>query len=111
MNITGKTDKQLRRMCVNSWKRRLKLSVKDIVVGKAAPVPENCAFCVMYIDGENACSLCPVRLKTGKSHCDDTPYEKADFLYQAIQDDGKRNIKDFHKAAQRVIDYLEALEC
>ncbi len=114
MNIEGKTDKQLRGMCVNHWKRMLKLTVRDIKQsrdgdGKDAPTANNCAFCVAYSD--DSCRGCPIQLKAGKRICENTPYLAAYRLYDDIADGNHRRIKAFHKAVQKEIDFLESLEC
>ena len=109
MNIEGKTDKQLRRMCVNHWKRMLKLSVSDIKADKEATSDDNCAFCVKYECG--VCEGCPVFNSTGEKQCGGTPFMAAANLYCDIQEYKHRKIKTFCKAVQKEIDFLEGLEC
>ena len=106
MNIEGKTDYQLQRMCVASWKRKLKLSIADIKKGKEKTSSENCAFCEA-----KSCLKCPVMLKTGIDYCGGTPYLKAHHLYTDIENECHRKLKTFHKAVQKEIDFLKALEC
>lgn len=46
---------------------------------EASTSPEDCALCRMFFRNgmRDACRGCPVFKKTGKSHCDDTPYDLA----------------------------------
>lgn len=41
--------------------------------------PRNCPLCIMFRDwdddGVNSCGGCPVKERTGKDGCEDTPYE------------------------------------
>lgn len=113
MNIEGKTDKQLRRMCVNHWKRMLKLTVEDIRDGKEYPDDENCAFCNKYIDKD--CRGCPVFVNTGEPYCHGTPFTGAAYQYEHIKDCVKSDLSEsdlenFYKAVQKEIDFLEGLE-
>ena len=110
MNIEGKTDKQLQRMVVASWKRRLKLSIEDIKEGKMFLGQQNCAFCVKYWS-EGNCPDCPVSSKTRSGHCRGTPFKRASTLYYGIRWKAHRKIKTFHKSVQKVIDFVKALEC
>ena len=112
-----KTDKQLRRLCVNHWKRMLKLTVDDIRNEKEYPNQENCAFCRVYInpkpefdDMRPACHGCPIYKKTGKKACRETPYVSATVLYLEIRNREHRRLSEFRKAVQKEIDFLEALE-
>ena len=109
MNVEGKTDKQLRRMCVNHWKRMLKLSVEDIVNKKEDLTDDNCAFCEKYSD--DRCYNCPVSLSTGKDDCEDTPFYEARTKYKQVSNGESHELKTFYKAVQKEIDFLESLEC
>ena len=115
MNVENKTNKQLRRMAVNHWKRMLKLSIDDIREGKEAPTSENCAFCEVYalpknIDNGTPCRGCPVWIKTGKPGCLGTPYYEAACLYNKIRSEKSKRIKDFRTEVQKEIEFLESLE-
>ena len=103
-----KTDKQLRREVVNTWKKRLKLTVDDILGGKLPPSSKNCAFCKHYMGLD--CADCPVSKETGSQCCRGTPYVKAATLYLEIYSGKHHRLAQFHKAVQKEIDFLEALE-
>lgn len=109
MNIKGKTDKQLRRMCVNHWKRMLTLSIEDIRSLKEAPSVGNCAFCNRYV--EVGCKDCPVCKKTKMWLCKGTPYLTAYSYYVRISKDESKALVRFRNAVQKEIDFLESLEC
>ena len=109
MNIEGKTDKQLQRMVVASWKRRMRLSIEDIKKGKGCSNTDNCAFCGKYYGDD--CARCPAALKVDNYLCMGTPYSKAIGLYTEIKAGWHRKIKTFHKAVQKEIDFLKTLEC
>ena len=108
MNIEGKTDKQLQRMVVAHWGRMLKLTIVDIKKEKELPNTNNCAFCNKYIF---SCVPCPVALKTGIGECRSTPYKDAYYIYMDIKEGIHRRLKTFHKAVQKMIDFLKAFEC
>jgi len=113
-SVEMKTNKQLRRECVNHWKRMKKLSVEDILNGKESLSRWNCAFCRVYEFPAAApleCGGCPVKETTGKKFCHDTPYEHAADLYNGIYSGYHRKIAAFRRAVQKEIDFLESLEC
>jgi len=105
-----KTNKQLRRLCVNHWKRMLKLSVEDIRAGKERPGTKTCAFCERYF-WELNCEGCPVKKHTGLEGCDGTPYDQAARIYLSIEYLEHRRLSEFRKAVQAMIDFLEGLSC
>jgi len=108
-----KTDKQLRRLCVNHWKRMLKLSVEDIKDNEEAPSAYSCAFCnaFTHANGRINCLICPVYGNTGKTYCKGTPYYAASDLYQNIKNGDNKRLSTFYKLVQKEIDFLESLEC
>ncbi|MDH5259258.1 MAG: hypothetical protein OEX07_14685 [Gammaproteobacteria bacterium] len=106
-----KTDKQLRRLCVNHWKRMLKLTSKDIRAGKEKPNITNCAFCRVYLNYANGCKGCPIKSTTGNHACMGTPYQAAADLYADIRIYNKKKLSSFRKAVQKEIDFLESLDC
>ena len=109
INIENKTDKHLRRMCVDHWKRMLKLSVADIKAEKEFMSDENCAFCNKYY--YYFCRDCPVYNTTQRMSCKDTPFVPAANLYIEIREGSHRKLETFYKAVQKEIDFLESLEC
>ena len=67
----------------------------------------NCALCIYYFDSGN-CTDCPVKIKTGKSHCDNTPYGKA---WDAL-DLWRKGLSvpmPFHEAARAEVKFLKSL--
>lgn len=79
----------------------------------ASTSAEDCALCRMFFRNgmRDACRGCPVFLKTGKSHCDDTPYDLALPAHENW-DDGYGGIamRDaFRLAAQAELDFLISL--
>lgn len=46
--------------------------------------PNHCALCELFWDQE--CDGCPVRERTGKPHCEDSPYDEIDFALARWRD-------------------------
>jgi len=63
-----------------------------------------CALCTEFWDGGD-CAMCPVREKTGKATCSNTPYGDA---WYAAKIDGLDSTK-FKEAAQKELDFLKSL--
>lgn len=115
MTTKSKTDKQALRLCINTWKRRLKLTVEDIRKCKEAPTPDNCAFCQIYLKEICSgiyftCNGCPIKKKTGQNACNGTPYWRAQELYERIWEKKSKALKTFHAAVRKEIKFLEALK-
>lgn len=71
--------------------------------------PENCALCQLFFYGHpNRCIGCPIRGRTGRPLCEDTPYEDA---VNARNDwkNGYASQEDFQAAAQAEVDFLKSL--
>jgi hypothetical protein len=61
----------------------------------------NCRLCKIYYDDD--CKECPVHIKTGKTECDNTPWEK---WYLHHKNDHHGNNPDFH-----ITDIPVKIEC
>ncbi|MCP5019998.1 MAG: hypothetical protein GY938_32635 [Ketobacter sp.] len=104
----NKTDKQLRRLCVNHWKRMKKLTIEQIRNGEESPASDNCAFCEVY--SHRFCSGCPIFKHTNRGGCVGTPYVKATALYRGLENGTHSNLALFREVVQDEIDFLESLE-
>lgn len=83
-----------------------------LATGKARAREEvyatDCALCKMFLINrpeEVACQGCPVMVKTGLWHCQNTPYNQAE---DRFHDDGKRS-KTFKAAAEVQLAFLKSL--
>lgn len=78
----------------------------------------NCPLCNMYTDRE-ACSMCPVKKKTGKQGCLDTPYEDWTIHQRKYHKDENDKIipwsgyvalcPECHAIARREVNFLKSL--
>lgn len=76
---------------------------------------ENCPLCKRYNDDEDncftpVCDKCPVKLRTKKAHCTQTPYSTAVKMLDFYRNDPTELTKgDWVKASQDEIDFLKSL--
>lgn len=96
---------------IKKWEANLEASCEDVKRGK-----DNCQLCVEFWNKD--CEGCPVFNKTGKEHCQLTPYERAEYAHDVwsnlIEDDeDPEYISDaeqaFRDAAQDEINFLRSL--
>lgn len=50
---------------------------QDLMNGKSEPHSGCCPLCNVYLDNGEVCNRCPIKLKTGKDGCEDTPWRDA----------------------------------
>ena len=70
----------------------------------------NCPLCLIFLEGGiGQCQGCPVSMKTGRPHCDGTPYRAAHNAraYWQIEKEGGNAAR---AAATVMADWLEALD-
>ena len=70
---------------------------------------QHCALCQLFFYNYlNRCSGCPIQERTGRSLCEDTPYEDAVNARTAWKN-GYASQEDFQTAAQAEVDFLKNL--
>lgn len=62
---------ELKEKCLSHWYALFQ--VRDPLMSEHEPVASQCAFCKVYAHDEE-CAGCPIRERTGKSCCIDTPF-------------------------------------
>lgn len=96
----NKQTKAALRESIAHWERMRK-NWKD---GEDVPSVKHCHLCGLFRNREPTCSGCPVKRKTGKTGCADTPYfDAADAWYYGEK-------ARFKHHAQAMIDFLKSLE-
>lgn len=71
--------------------------------------PENCALCELFFyNAPTRCIGCPIQERTGRTLCEDTPYEDAVNARNAWKN-GYASQEDFQAAAQAEVDFLKSL--
>jgi len=82
---------------------------------------DSCAYCKGYADmflapGADCCPGCPVRLYTGETNCQDTPYQKAYIHFRYIEitwgcdDDHDFDRDELSKAVKEEYKFLQKLD-
>lgn len=87
------------RASIAHWKENEQ--VTDIDDAKTGA--RHCALCVLFFDFPNDCKGCPVKEKTGKNNCRDTPY------YQTVDSKNDSDLEAFRLAAKAEREFLESL--
>lgn len=92
------------------WKRMKTVRFEDRAqidpdLKPESPGGEQCALCQLFCAHGGVCVGCPVKLKSGASMCDDTPFWSASGTWHNAQ----RWEKEWPPAAQKEIDFLESL--
>lgn len=70
--------------------------------------PHACPLCVMFLLKHDTCGGCPVALATGISHCNATPYVRADRAL-SLWALGVGSSDDAHEAARKEVAFLRSL--
>lgn len=70
---------------------------------------EYCELCKMFLSidlfpNREDCRLCPVKLRTGRRHCDRTPWRAASLAWH-----NGANSEEFMKAARKELTFLKSL--
>ena len=69
----------------------------------------NCPLCqLFYFNYMEGCTGCPVKLKTGRSDCQETPYSKWSWLFRGDRP-WKAETQNQKEAAQAELDFLKSL--
>ena len=101
--------------------KALKGSIKKwekIVAGKGIDTGyKNCPLCKLFNSGKDCDDACPIKLQTGISGCDGTPYEEwcdhQYYIYIIDQDRKTRRVfkirPDCKRLAQAELDFLISL--
>lgn len=69
------------------------------------PYARDCALCQLFYDNDDRCGGCPVRVRTGKHVCLDTPWHAAS---RAFEDHGVHSAL-FKNYAQQELEFLQSL--
>lgn len=70
-----------------------------------APTSDDCPLCEMFYNKLDVCDGCPVRIKTGRTYCGDTPYHDAQRAWTEYGLDSS----EFKYAALAEVDFLTSL--
>lgn len=83
-------------------------SYELMVDGKLERRGYKCECCTKYNDGTELCRSCPIKLYTGKSCCDDTPFWAFDsIMFRSGNGGGFVETPEQKAAAQAEADFLK----
>lgn len=104
-------------------KTKIKLAHKEVLAhwkrlatGKRLPYEKhyakNCAFCALFylpveMSIDAVCAECPVKLKTGKKFCRETPWDDCNNNFSNYP---KYHSSEFLKAANRMYEFLKSIK-